>query len=248
MEDVVPEETVSAPRPLVLVGCSRRKVDAPGLLPAIERYDGPVFRLLRRFLRTSARPISIYILSAAYGLIPADHPIPWYDCQMTTERAAALHPAVDESLRRIATMPPRTEIFICMGAVYREALPEIGGCVPAAVPVHIATGTIGRQLGLLHDWLYGEPPASVAPESGTIRIRGMVLNLTADEALAIGRRALDNDGRNSGAFHSWYVSIDGQRVAPKWFVSHLIGLPVSAFSTGEARRVLTQVGIEVHRL
>ena len=249
MEDPEREETPSAPRALVLVGCSRRKVVTPGLLPAIERYDGPVFRLLRRFLRTSGRPISIQILSAAFGLIPADHPLPWYDCRMTAERAATLRPAVEASLRRIASTPPCTVIIVCMGTVYRQALPDIATCVPTAVPIRIAAGTIGRQLGMLHDWLYGEPPApaSIARKSGTIHIRGVELRVTAADAISIARDALKDDRGNPRAFQSWYVPVDHERVAPKWLVSHLTGLPVRAFTTDEARRVLAQIGVPVRR-
>jgi hypothetical protein len=36
---------------MLILACSRRKRPDEGLLPAIERYDGPAFRVLRRFLR-----------------------------------------------------------------------------------------------------------------------------------------------------------------------------------------------------
>jgi hypothetical protein len=45
-----------------------------------------------------------------------------------------------------------------------------------------------------------------------------------------------------------YVVVDEQQVAPKWLVSQLFGLPVNAFATDEARRVLAHLGIEVRRL
>jgi hypothetical protein len=235
-------------RSLVLVGCSRRKVAAPGLLPAIERYDGPIFRLLRRFLRISTRPISIHILSAAYGLIPADQPIPWYDCQMSTDRATALCPAVDASLREIANAHPFAAAFVCMSAMYREALPEFAAFMPA-VPIQIASGTIGRQLGMLHDWLYGQPPtpAQIECNGETARIRGIEVKMTANEAIRIARRALARGAGNPYAFQSWYVPVDDQRVAPKWLVSQLSGLAVSAFTTDEARRVLAHIGVSVRR-
>jgi hypothetical protein len=135
-----------------------------------------------------------------------------------------------------------------MGTAYRQALPDMSACIPATVPIQIASGTMGRQLGTLHDWLYGQPPRAICScNTGPPHIRGIGLYVTADEALAIARRAIDNDSRKSRAFHSWYVSIDDQQVAPKWLVHHLTGLPVSAFSTDQARRALTQMGIKVHR-
>jgi hypothetical protein len=136
-----------------------------------------------------------------------------------------------------------------MGALYREALPEIAACIVPSVPIHIATGTIGRQLGLLHDWLYGEPPAPapLTHESGTIRIRGVELSTSAADALSIARDALAVDCGDLRTFQSWYVPIDGQRVAPKWLVSRLTGLPVRGFTTDEARRVLARIGVPVRR-
>ncbi|HEU5327473.1 MAG TPA: hypothetical protein VFU78_05220, partial [Thermomicrobiales bacterium] len=58
------------PADLLIIACSRRKRPAPGYLPAIERYDGPVFRVLRRYLRERGDAgLTIRILSAEYGLI-----------------------------------------------------------------------------------------------------------------------------------------------------------------------------------
>ena len=36
---------------LLIISCSRRKNPASKKLPAIERYDGPIFQVLRKFLR-----------------------------------------------------------------------------------------------------------------------------------------------------------------------------------------------------
>ncbi|WP_373537310.1 DUF6884 domain-containing protein [Microcoleus sp.] len=70
-------------RHLLILACSQRKRSDTDSLPAIERYDGPTFRLLRRFLRKQpSAPLEIYILSAKFGLIPSDYPIPDYDQKM----------------------------------------------------------------------------------------------------------------------------------------------------------------------
>ena len=57
---------------LLILSCSQRKRPNRVLLPALERYDGPVFRMLRKFLRSCpAREshLEIYILSAQFGLL-----------------------------------------------------------------------------------------------------------------------------------------------------------------------------------
>jgi hypothetical protein len=250
MEDSAHEAPQPAPRALVLVGCSRRKLTTPGSLPAIERYDGPIFRLLRRSLRVPARPVSIHILSAAYGLISAADPIPWYDCLMTAARAGRLRAGVEKALCAVIGTHTFTDAFICLGSTYWRAMPDLAALMPAAVPVHIATGSMGRRLGLLHDWLYGEPPVTQhrRRRSETARIRGIECNLSAQETLSVARNALKACHGNPHAFQSWYVSVDGQRVAPKWLVHELTGLPLSAFTTDEARRVLAQIGVAVCRV
>ena len=36
---------------VLIIACSQRKRPDAGLLPALDRYDGPAFQVLRRFLR-----------------------------------------------------------------------------------------------------------------------------------------------------------------------------------------------------
>ncbi len=248
------EEAGTRPGPaaLLLIGCSRRKRETPGLLPAIERYDGPVFRLLRRFQRRQPHGPRVLILSAAFGLIPAEQPIPWYDARMTRARATALQPEVAGALRaRIGDSPPE-EVVVCMGRTYRAALPD-DATLPPRLPVREARGTVGAQLATLHDWLYGYAPPTPACQPAKngdrgIRLRGIEIAQSADEALHIARDALAAGHGEPDAWQAWYVAVDERRVAPKWLVSQLTDLPVSAFSTDEARRVLAHLGIAVWRV
>ncbi len=57
----------------LILSCSKAKLEEPG--PAIQVYDGPMFRILRKY-----KPhLDVFILSARYGLIPAMHFIEPYD-------------------------------------------------------------------------------------------------------------------------------------------------------------------------
>src|SRR5262245_41213981 len=87
---------------LLLIACSERKNQDDGLLPALDRYDGPAFRVLRKYLREAegTEPI-VLILSAKYGLIAANRKIPAYDCRMSPHSARALRPRVLTAARRI---------------------------------------------------------------------------------------------------------------------------------------------------
>ncbi len=53
---------------LLIVTCSQRKNPTLGLLPAIDRYDGPAFLVLRKYLREGVGDAPrVLILSAKYG-------------------------------------------------------------------------------------------------------------------------------------------------------------------------------------
>ncbi len=57
----------------LIIGCSKSKIKSPGHMPALQRYDGPSFRVLRRFLAAESSPhaegkVDVFILSAEFGL------------------------------------------------------------------------------------------------------------------------------------------------------------------------------------
>ena len=137
---------------LLLLGCSQKKVAKCGRLPAFQRYDGPAYRVFRKFLRDdpdAGPPLNLYILSAKYGLISGDILIPDYDLQMTTERAEQLRSAAQRSLALILSLHSYDEIFVVMGKVYREVISEL---LPD-IPVTFAEGGIGEKSAALYRWL-----------------------------------------------------------------------------------------------
>ena len=92
------------------------------------------------------------------------------------------------------------------------------------------------------------PQLTSQPTSGIVykaQLRGVEIKLTPDEVLQIARQALIEGQGSPGSYQSWYVEVDGRRVAPKWLVSILTGLPVGSFVTNEARRTLSR-GLDRH--
>ena len=72
---------------LLLISCSHRKTSKAGLVPAIERYDGPPFQRPTEIPREVYDPhLTVLILSAKYGLIDSGRPIRYYDCRLTRPR------------------------------------------------------------------------------------------------------------------------------------------------------------------
>jgi len=248
---------MSNERRLLILSCSQQKRPDPGILPAIERYDGPAFKTLRKFLRKqtdNGHSLTVYVLSAAYGLIPADHPIAWYDQVMTPQRAAELR---GEALNTFAELfrTGYTDLCVAMSKKYLKALEGWAGLVPSGTSVTVVNGPQGLGLAQLKRWLWGRTEAERGripkartewrghPYNGIVQLRGVELQLTPEQVLDQAREALSRDNTGAACFREWYVEIDGNRISPKWLVSVLTGLPVSAFTAREARRVLHQLGI-----
>ena len=61
-------------RKLLIVSCSKTKRKLKNA-PAMEVYDGPVYKILRKNLKQN---LDILIISAKYGLIKQDGILLWY--------------------------------------------------------------------------------------------------------------------------------------------------------------------------
>lgn len=147
---------------LLILSCSATKRAESKPLPACLRYDGPAYRLLRNALRELAEADHprVAILSAEFGLIAGDTPIPWYDRRMDAARATALAPAVQCELHTILADVPR-EVFINLG---RDYLPALGPVPLGPWRVQYAHGGIGERLGQLRRWVYA-PQRQEVPDA-----------------------------------------------------------------------------------
>lgn len=145
-------------RRLLILSCSQRKCTSPASLPAIERYNGPFYFVLRRFLRKCPRRASlldVHILSAAYCLIPADFPTPWYDRKMNMSRAVELQPQVSTTFSDIAR-GNYDSICFAMGKTYLKAFENALELIPRHTESIFAHGRIGEQQAQLKEWLWRE--------------------------------------------------------------------------------------------
>lgn len=238
---------------LLILSCSRRKKPGVKQIPALERYNGPAFQVLRKFKRESLQSTSspnVHILSARYGLIHANQPIPDYDREMTEERAAKLQPKVIAKLKAIIAGRSYDEIFIHAGRTYLQALNGFREAIQFETKVTIASGPPGQRLAEMRNWLYADSSTTVSSQyeietNGVVYFKGANISFTSEQVLNIAREALAEDKGQPNSYFSWYVLIDGVKVAPKWLVSQLTGQSASTFNTGQARRVLAQLGIEV---
>lgn len=239
---------------ILLLSCSQQKREEPDQLPALERYDGPAFKVVRKFLREhphEASLLSIIILSAKFGLISADQSIPYYDQQMTPIRAQELRPQVHSILTPYIQDAQNRELYIHAGRAYLLTLRDYEYILTPRIEITVCEGTLGGRLTKLRNWLRRnlaqEPVSSCdTPPGGRPRIRGIELAFTPTEILDTVRKSLSSTPEGAKRFQSWYVEVDSARISPKWVVSQLTGLPVRSFHTSDAKRVLEQLDIPVY--
>jgi hypothetical protein len=141
-------------------------------LPAIERYDGPAFRVLRKFLREQQGPMPrILILSGKFGLIEADKRIQDYDLRMTPSIAKLLQSTVLRRLRKVIEACAIQTVGLCVGKDYRQAVEGIEGELPDGAWIEVIGGGLGRRLKKLREWLYCGHPIKNGANDGLYRRR-----------------------------------------------------------------------------
>ncbi len=138
-------------RKLIIVSCSKKKKSVNREIPAIELYDGPQFKLLRKYL--DLPNLDIYIISAKYGLIESSEYIGFYDMKMTTKRAEELKESIVQTLSSVLEQNYYSEILINLGKNYLQALDGFRGRCNHNCRVVIVEGRIGERLSEMKKWL-----------------------------------------------------------------------------------------------
>lgn len=147
---------------LLIISCSAQKVSTPETLSALDRYDGPTYRSLRKARCEGQVPekLDVLIISAKYGLIPCQHPVDDYNQVMTPERAEALRPEIQRKLTGFMATKKGgyAQVFINLGKTYRQTLE---GFHWGSVSTLEASGGIGLKTSQMKAWLdriYNESP------------------------------------------------------------------------------------------
>ena len=92
-------------------------------------------------------------------------------------------------------------------------------------------------------------PALSSDRTHTLLIAGQSITLSAEDVLAIARRAIVQ-GLPPAAqnFQSWVVEVDGQQVGVKWLFGLATGMSHADFKLNQARRAFEHLGLAVHRI
>jgi uncharacterized protein DUF6884 len=138
-------------RRILLMSCSQRKTPGKGLIPAIDRYDGPAHRVLRKYLRELADPgLSVYFLSGKFGVIGASRGIPNYDYKMSPQRAAWLRKRALQRIECILRSGKYNEGFFIGSRNYLRTIEPLNQFKPS---FREAQGKPGQKLKSLRNWL-----------------------------------------------------------------------------------------------
>ncbi len=239
---------------IVIISCSQRKKTDENILPAIERYDGPNFRLLRKYLSLSTDKLDVYVLSAKFGLLSYTTEIPFYEQKLSNQQFHELTEASRiQANRFFAETEKPKEVFINLGSAYQQVFAPILEKLAQTNSLTFTSGSSGKRLAEMHDWLYGANSPLRNECTGTISkevfIQGIRLQTSEKEIRAIIQNEIaQNKTKDLQNFQSWFVPIDDLKVSPKWLISKLSGLPVGKFHSDQARKVLQRLGIKVERV
>ena len=146
---------------LLILGCSDKKIENFSQAPALEVYDGPSYRVLRKFLKENGWPpgLMIKIISAKNGIIDANTLIKKpYDKRLDKETAEKIRPKVMQSLSEVG-LP--TSVFINLSKDYRPAI----SCITTLFGwdrITESEGRNGEKLQAMKKWLHDLPNSTAA--------------------------------------------------------------------------------------
>jgi hypothetical protein len=139
---------------LLILGCSDRKRQIKGKLPAIELYDGVNFRVLRHYLNANGWPpgLRIKVLSAKYGLIDSTDLVEPYNERLDKNSARRLNASVLKALRSVEAP---SSVFVNLGKDYLRAIEGIDQLFKKRIKY--ASGGIGCKMAQMKGWLTNLP-------------------------------------------------------------------------------------------
>ena len=156
---------------LIVMGCSATKRRDRRPIPAIDRYDGPMWRSLRARLAANRSAslalctgeLQIMFISAEHGFRDASMRITDYDRKMTRARADELCGMWRANCSGLARRFAIAEaVLFAGGSIYRRAMwkaSDAWACGPEKV-TETDSGGIGYQRAALGTWLAAHYPQS----------------------------------------------------------------------------------------
>lgn len=153
---------------VLVLPCSATKRPDPGPLPACHRYAGPLWQTYRAAVAEIGAAPATLVLSAEFGVIRADDPIPDYNRILDHDRAVELAADPAQIDRLSAALAGATELYVTGGALYRATITAMvaelrrtGRAAPTLALIAPDGLGIGEQRAALRAWLARCAPAGV---------------------------------------------------------------------------------------
>jgi len=152
------ESNVYSHSRLLIVPCSQTKKITDIPTAAINVYDGPTYKSLRKNVKffDNNNGLDIYIISAKYGLIEPLYEIQTYDQKMDDKQAKRLNPKIRQDLLKIIQNKTYSEIYVDTGNSYSLALEGFQGMVKRYSPntlFKMGHGKNGQRLHEMKEWI-----------------------------------------------------------------------------------------------
>jgi len=116
-------------RKLLIVSCSADKCPDPGDMEAFDRYTGDMFKSIKK-VGVPEENVDLAIMSAKYGLIRRDTPIPNYNVKMDKEIAGNLLKDSAQVDRIKNTIDGYDEVVVEGSNLYKGVIKEAAGDAP----------------------------------------------------------------------------------------------------------------------
>ncbi len=133
---------------LLVISCTERKRHLYDR-PALDVYDGPSFRVLRKHPNDG---IDVLIISAMYGVVSSESKISEYNLKMTQTRSLDLRKSVSSRINEALSSGIYEEVFFELGKDYINTVTIKPSDFPQ-IKFTVDSGTIGVRLHNLRNWL-----------------------------------------------------------------------------------------------
>lgn len=125
LESLKLDRSSKQPRKLLIISCSATKDPQSEPIPAILRYSGGIYLLLKSIILSNLWPqnIDLLIVSAKYGLLKPLEEIPYYEQLLTSERVIELRKVVEEQIAlKNIDLSCYSECFLNISKLYYQSI------------------------------------------------------------------------------------------------------------------------------
>lgn len=137
---------------LLIIPCSKTKIWSEIPLPAIERYNGYFFKILKKNRKSN---MDVLILSAKYGLLNEDEKTLYYDKKMNLTIARELEIQVYNKFFEDVDLGEYKEICVNLGRYYIDCFSKTLSDIKESFMGEVITfhGGLGERGCAMKNWL-----------------------------------------------------------------------------------------------